>query len=529
LQGSILSGLGRTHHHPIVSLSTGTTHKANTKSARKSKKRRPSEPIVKHSSNKRKRIGLDTIPEDAKAAMFNAIPNQVKADLFSNVLKTAFPNFNNLMMASWNVVSIYSNVGTDFPELHTAIVDLNSVLQDFEESLGVKLSRKEPKFRQDFALPSHDSADDVREGRSAQPTSDAMQHDDGEEPSVAPHDDEDVGIQQQEDIDALLNEPEPSPKSESPEMQPPPRMMEHNQTFYVEEEEEDRMPPHSRTIDYDQTSDAQEEGAEEEGDQEYISPSSPRPTTLLPPIPHQYHQTFDAEAEEDEEGNQEHTLPSSPQPTTLLPPMPHQLTNLNPSQTTHSPSPSHTLASLHRPKGAELLRRREAYRRSSSFAVQSSSTQPDDGDTYSAAKDEDQQLKSQSLAEMSTSDLRATYKARKTKLIQMFGGNANVPQQYRVQMSGLMSEIKERQRIEGEMEEREREDVDGAKVGGEMAMPSFLGNSVLGGKTTGTGMAPVAPMVRLRKDGGGSGGAGGIGIGDGRNGSGSVSRWKGEH
>jgi hypothetical protein len=114
--------------------------------------------------------------------MFNAIPNQVKADLFNNVLKTAFPNFNNLMMASWNVVSIYSNVGTDFPELHTAIVDLKSVLQDFEESHGLKVSRKEPKLREDFALPSHDGADDVYEGRSGKPTSDATENEVAQDP-----------------------------------------------------------------------------------------------------------------------------------------------------------------------------------------------------------------------------------------------------------------------------------------------------------------------------------------------------------
>jgi hypothetical protein len=39
-----------------------------------------------------------------------------------------------------------------------------------------------------------------------------------------------------------------------------------------------------------------------------------------------------------------------------------------------------------------------------------------------------------------------------------------------------------------------------------MEMPKFLGNSVLGGKKVGLGMAPVAPMVHLKKDRDGAGG-----------------------
>lgn len=53
-------------------------------------------------------------------------------NLFDNIIKTAFPNFDNLIVASWNVVSIYANVGSDFPELHTAIVELKGALEEFE-------------------------------------------------------------------------------------------------------------------------------------------------------------------------------------------------------------------------------------------------------------------------------------------------------------------------------------------------------------------------------------------------------------
>lgn len=59
---------------------------------------------------------------------------QVKVDLFNNIIKTAFPNFDNLIVASWNVVSVYANVGSDFPELHRAVVELKGVLEEFESA-----------------------------------------------------------------------------------------------------------------------------------------------------------------------------------------------------------------------------------------------------------------------------------------------------------------------------------------------------------------------------------------------------------
>lgn len=71
------------------------------------------------------------------------------------MIKTAFPNFDNLMIASWNVISVYSNVGSEFPELHKAIVDLKLVLNEFEASCvpkGVSTGGMEKlKMRKDFA------------------------------------------------------------------------------------------------------------------------------------------------------------------------------------------------------------------------------------------------------------------------------------------------------------------------------------------------------------------------------------------
>ncbi|KAJ4341559.1 hypothetical protein N0V95_007177, partial [Ascochyta clinopodiicola] len=97
--------------------------------------------ITKHVSNKRQRIGLDTIPDTVKSETFNTIPAQIKVDLFNNIIKTAFPNFDNLIIASWNVVSVYSNVGSDFPELHKAVVELKGALEEFESAYAPPRSR----------------------------------------------------------------------------------------------------------------------------------------------------------------------------------------------------------------------------------------------------------------------------------------------------------------------------------------------------------------------------------------------------
>jgi hypothetical protein len=129
------------------------------KTARKSRKRRPNDKVIPHVSNKRKCAGLDVIPEDVKSNVFNTIPSHIKVDLFNSVAKTAFPNFNNLMIAAWNVVTIYSACGSDFPELHTAIVDLKSVLQDFDETFGERVDRATPSYRHDFGGPPKDGKD----------------------------------------------------------------------------------------------------------------------------------------------------------------------------------------------------------------------------------------------------------------------------------------------------------------------------------------------------------------------------------
>ncbi|KAH4938746.1 hypothetical protein HBI46_125740 [Parastagonospora nodorum] len=409
----------------------------STALVKKAKKRRPSEPISKHSTNKRKHIGLNTIPEDAKTATFNAIPTTIKVDLFNNVIRTAFPNFDNLMMASWNVVSVYSNVGTDFPELHKSIVELKSVLQDFEESFGVKGKREDARYRRDLE-PAMRQSEDESETRPT-PTPDVAQHDGSDEAPAAPNGNQDLDVshEQHNTLDALFEdpEPEPEPEAEAERDMPPPRLTQHRHA----------------------SSDAEQ-------------PISHR-TSAAPRLP-----SNDAE---DPVSHRTSAVPIFPASTRSSPALPKRKRDLS--------SDSH-----------ELQRRRDEYR-TAAQAPQESSDSDDDQIPPSAPKPK------------SAIALRARYNARKTELLRTFGSNANVPQVYRLQMQGLMKEIRAREMKEKEeadgVEEGEGGAVGEAEEGGggrgeNTGMPKFLGNSVLGGRKP-LGMAPVAPMAHMAAGAGG--------------------------
>jgi hypothetical protein len=81
---------------------------------------------------------------------FKAIPDQFAVSLFNTIAKAAFPGFDNLVMAAWNVVCVYEFVGTEFPGFHNAIVELKSVLQEFDATYRKERSvtRNEQKNRQ---------------------------------------------------------------------------------------------------------------------------------------------------------------------------------------------------------------------------------------------------------------------------------------------------------------------------------------------------------------------------------------------
>ena len=68
-----------------------------------------------------------------KVESVNRLSDQTKVDLFNTFIKSAFPEFDSLLMASWNVVSVYCCVGTEDMMLHNSIGELNEVLQKFED------------------------------------------------------------------------------------------------------------------------------------------------------------------------------------------------------------------------------------------------------------------------------------------------------------------------------------------------------------------------------------------------------------
>lgn len=123
----------------------------SSSSALKHWRREPNTRVTPHITNNRPTVGLSSIPASLKAATFAAISEQIKIDLFNNIASTAFPNFDNLMVASWNVVSVYSACGSDFPEMHKAVVELKDVLQDFDAAFGGEVSRTPVQYRSDWS------------------------------------------------------------------------------------------------------------------------------------------------------------------------------------------------------------------------------------------------------------------------------------------------------------------------------------------------------------------------------------------
>jgi hypothetical protein len=438
------------------------------------------------------------------------------------------------MMASWNVVSVYANVGTDFPELHKAIVDLKNVLQDFEEAFGAQVKRGEMKVRSDFApTPPNMDSSNGSEGanghngssghRSARPTPDTAQ-DGANDAAPTPRNGGEPTQQQQDDLDSLFDEPEPEVEAHHEMIQyevHPPRSLDSmtHELDAAEVEEEEVQPPVANTK------------ADRHGD--LLQPSQ-RYT------PEHHNSTLEASSALSSPAPQHNQLPRD------------RVKKIR----EHSTESKHESRDVTSP---ELLRRREEYRASSTslsttksnpkhapLAVQSPQDNSDEDDlihpsppfSYTPAlntntKPNFSTLPStthmpKSLQQISTTDLRAKYRDRKAHLNATFGGNANVPQQYRVQMAGLLSEIKAREAEE--LEEREGGEVGGGGGevgggGGNSGTPKYLGNSVLGSKKQGLGQgqgqmgsAPVAPMLHMRKESGGSGAGSASGGGGGKRG-----------
>jgi hypothetical protein len=104
-------------------------------------RKRLGDPITRHPLNKKKRISLDNVSSNTKTEAVNQLPDQTKVELFNAFVKSAFPDFDNLLMASWNVVSIFVNVGSEDLMLHNSIGDLHDVLLRFDDYFGKSKKR----------------------------------------------------------------------------------------------------------------------------------------------------------------------------------------------------------------------------------------------------------------------------------------------------------------------------------------------------------------------------------------------------
>lgn len=78
--------------------------------------------------------------------------------MFNAFVKSAFPDLDDLLMASWNVVSIFVNVGSEDLMLHNSIGDLHDVLRKFDQYFERPKKRSESsvggKFKQDTTYRS---------------------------------------------------------------------------------------------------------------------------------------------------------------------------------------------------------------------------------------------------------------------------------------------------------------------------------------------------------------------------------------
>ncbi|KAH7087874.1 hypothetical protein FB567DRAFT_355804 [Paraphoma chrysanthemicola] len=517
----------------------------------KKQKRLPGAPVVKHASNKRKRVGLDTIPESAKAETFNTIPDAIKVNLFNNVVKTAFPNFDNLMMASWNVVSVYSNVGTDFPELHKAIVELKSVLQDFEEGLGGKPARGDLKVRRDFAPPEQDGAGGENgTSGSSHPGPDSNQNGGGDAP-LAPRGDAATTSQQHDDLDSLFVEAEDEhdagqvePATSAPEDEqdqdqkqemPPPRSIPViKRPAFNDDETDDSDHPRTNKTDRRSSSVFTRSTPEKQRSRE-PSASIDAHTSRAPS---QSRGASDLKRSLSTQSLAVNVPPTSKRPKSLG----KRASMAGYAQ--HTAPDSHDNSDKDNDEDDDdsdeaIVRRKPTLSHPPSpFPTSTSISTPRPNTPSSPAPN-----KKRSLADSSPTALRQAYNERKKKLIDTFGGSANVPQQYRVQMQRMLAEIKTKEKEEEKEKEKEQEkeveimakqwyetrmregkghydleagmrqmekdrggDGDIGGTGRGTSMPKYLGNSVLGGKksagtSTSTGAkgngngVPVASMV----------------------------------
>jgi hypothetical protein len=481
----------------LARLDPPTAEPDNNQVTSRSRKREPNEEVTQHVSNKRKRTGLDTISEDAKSKTFDTIPNHVKVDLFNSIVKTAFPNFDNLMMASWNVVSIYQGCGSDFPELHRSIVELKGVLQDFDEATGERVDRKTPTYRYDFSGPSQDGVNG-----------------DGSNRGPANGNCHNGGLVNEDRL--ITAPPTQTQNGADAPSQANGSAANANQNEIVQQQDE-----HDSTVDLFG------------GREERVEPEMPPPRLM------QLTQPQETPAEEEEDDDSEDEVPAvdprskgrhDRQSSAHQPSPPHtvdiRMDGSVPSSSETSPEPQQTRTPRHRvtiaekrdaitsdapPTSPGLVRRRKEYASSigkaSALANLRAATpvQPNDTDSHSehdrpAPPLHDQPpkpkptLRKKKMSDLTTEHIRAKLVERKAELLRTFLTMDQIPEQKMTQLQQLQSalEAREKNKISEEKESSRDNGMFGAS----------LGNSVLGAKKP-MGVAPVAPMFPMgaKRDG----------------------------
>ncbi|KAF1934574.1 hypothetical protein EJ02DRAFT_439768 [Clathrospora elynae] len=474
---------------------------------RRTRKREPNETVLQHTSNKRRRTGLDTIPEDAKRDTFDTIPAHVKVDLFNSIVKTAFPNFDNLMVASWNVISVYSACGSDFPEMHRAVVDLKGVLQDFDEAFGQRVDRATPSYRNDFGGPPQQS----RNGDRLPSPLLTFPQDGAGAADLANGSAVNGSAQRQDDLEAAVEAPEDVEDRTQPEM-PPPRVQQVTQSpedlgeEKKDEEQEDEVP--------------------------YLNPR----LNGRPDRHNSVHQPSLRHMAENHINNSVPSLTSDSSPQQQNAQFPPRERTKIPRDQPADPTPEDKQAAT-----PELARRREEYASSIGKASAlanlqgsgtASSTNKPHRTAAAAADETDSELEQQHpqlhepttraptptpkrkklLSDYTTPQLVEKFLGRKNWIIRSFGSLASAPQYHISQLNILENALKTRE-LQADAQEKVRRG-GGAGTSGNGMFGSYLGNSVLGAKKS-MGMAPVANMFPVRKDGGGDRNEGGGGGGGG--------------
>lgn len=332
------------------------------------------------------------------------------------------------MTAAWNVVSVYSNVGTDFPSLHKAIDDLKSVLEESDGVTKVRVTG-ELQFRHDFTRPESRSqpiSEQPRTDQGSQQSSRVGRHRRTTPKAPVPQRFEDL-TGEEHDLD--VDEPiimycntrsiqdgtirDKTVKEEEISVKLPKLQAAQGEDVrHLDKQQSSILPSVSRE-DMDQA-------------------DSNGPAPAVQAIRHHAVQdqlvaTNDAETPQ--------TVPSNS--GTL--PAPQRSKSLNPTNLQSIAIPEISRSSLP-PKCA------------SSHAPPTSSPRqptPIQQDTISP-EDKPSRRNSRDLSAFTLSELKDKYKSRKLKMIQTFGGSANIPKAHKRQMSQIWDQIQEKEKAEGE-------------------------------------------------------------------------------